>query len=259
MKKLIISLTALAGIIYYTACSPKKPAVFEQATGVYLNTASDSLIYSFAKYPHRTIDTLRIPVKLLGDAATTDRTINIQLANEPNLTAIEGVHFKLLPPFIMPAGQFATTIPIVIYRTKDLDSTPVTFKLQLQANEDFEIGIPKKTTCLVKLGYLQKPASWGETGGSQYAGFSGNYGTWTKTKYKLILDALYDPVYDTTVSDFPYLRTGFPLVYNQYMQIVKNYIRTNYPGNISTPVGVGAMLLDPDAGNKPVQVGPSNY
>ena len=107
---------------------------------------------------------------------------------------------------------------------------------------------------------MQKPASWGESGGFQWAGYSGNMGTWTKTKYKLILEALYDKASDTTVTEFPYLRIGSPAIYIQYLQLTKNYIRTKYPGNYSTPVlGVGATLRDPDASNQVIQVGPANY
>jgi hypothetical protein len=84
-------------------------------------------------------------------------------------------------------------------------------------------------------------------------------GTWTKTKYKLILEALYDKASDTTVSEFPSSRFGSPAIYIQYLQLTKNYIRTKYPGNYSTPVGIGATLRDPDAGNAVIQVGPANY
>jgi len=109
------------------------------------------------------------------------------------------------------------------------------------------------------VGYLQKPPTWGEIGGSQWAGYSSNFGTWTKTKYKVILDALYDPTSDTTVSEFPANRFAAPAVYLQYLQLVKNYIRTKYPGNYSTPLGVGPTLRDPDANNAVIQVGPANY
>ncbi|MOA44232.1 hypothetical protein D3C78_1664710 [compost metagenome] len=90
----------------------------------------------------------------------------------------------------------------------------------------------------------------------QFAGYKDNFGTWTKTKYKLILDALYDPKTGTTVTEFPGSRFLPPVLYNQYVAIVRNYIKANYPGNYG---GSGATLLDPDNNNMPVQVGPANY
>jgi hypothetical protein len=64
---------------------------------------------------------------------------------------------------------------------------------------------------------------------------------------------------DTTVSEFPYPRFSPPTITFQYLQLVKNYLRANYPGNVSSPVGIGLTLRDPDAGNLPVLVGPANY
>ncbi len=124
-----------------------------------------------------------------------------------------------------------------------MDSLSINFKFQLKANENFISGISAKTSLKIKVGYLQKPPTWGEFAGIQWAGYSRNFGTWTKTKYKVILDALYDPVSDTTVSEFPYLKIcAAPAIYIQYLQLVKNYIRTNYPGNYSTPRGIGRNI-----------------
>jgi hypothetical protein len=259
MKKIILSISVLAVVFFYAACKPEKPAIFAKQDGIYFNATADSLLYSFAKYPHRTKDTLWIPVQILGNPASDNKAITIEKAPGSDLTAIEGVHYNLMNTYAMPTGKVSTLLPVVVYRTPDMESAAVSFKLQLKENENFALGITAKSAIKVNIGYMQKPATWGEFSGSNWAGYSGNFGTWTKTKYKLILDALYNPVGDTTVSEFPYLRTGAPVFYLQYLQIVKNYIRTNYPGNVSTPVGIGPTLLDPDAGNLPVQVNPANY
>lgn len=258
MKKIFISIPVLAGLFFYIACSPKKPAVFEQKSGIYFGATTDSLLYSFAKYPKRMTDTLHIPVKMLGDAPSTDKTFNIETVNVTGKAAVAGVHFKLLNPYTMPAGQLATTIPVVVYRTPDMDTTVFSFKLQLQANEDFETGMTTKSTYLVNVAYLQKPANWGtSTGLVWWAGNKSNFGTWTRTKYKLILDALYDPEHDTTVTEFPFgTGTNALPIGALYLQTVKNYIRINYPANYG---GTGNILTDPDASNLPVQVGAANY
>lgn len=259
MKKTFLYITASIAVFSYMACTPEDPALFKQADGIYFNSPSgDTISYTFAKYPNRTKDTILIPVSVMGDAPATDQIIDIGKGTGPAFTAVEGQHYKLLNTYTMPAGKFSTTLPVVVYRTPDLDVSPVTFQLQLQPNEHFDLGITKKAAITVKLGFLQKPANWGDFSGAsgQWAGYSTNFGTWTKTKYKLILDALYDPKADTTVSEFPYPRFSPPAITFQYLQIVKNYLRTNYPGNYS---GTGATLLDADAGNLPVLVGPANY
>jgi hypothetical protein len=259
MKKENLYIILIAAVALFAACKKSVPTLFAEPDGIYFSASSDSLFYSFAKYPNRLSDTLKIPLTVLGNAVTAERTITVEKVTEPGLNATEGVHYKLLPPYKMPSGQISSTIPVVIFRTGDMDSLLISFKLQVKANESFQSGITAKTSLKVNVAYLQKPPTWGEIGGSQWAGYSANFGTWTKAKYKVILNALYDPVSDTTVSEFPYSRFAAPAISIQYLQLVKNYIRNNYPGNYSTPLGIGATLRDPDANNNVIQVGPANY
>lgn len=248
-----------ATMLSFAGCKEDVPTVFAQPDGIYFSAAADSVAYTFAKYPSRTRDTLKIPVTVLGMPVGTDRTITVEKGAASDVNATEGVHYKILGPYKMPANSVSTVVPIVIYKTPDMDTLTMTFVLQLKANESFQSGISSKTSLKVKVGYLQKPSTWGEFGGIQWAGYSGNLGTWTKTKYKVVLDALYDPASDTTVTEFPYSRFSAPTAYIQYLQIVRNYIRANYPGNYSTPEGIGATLRDPDANNQVIKVGPANY
>jgi hypothetical protein len=259
MKKEIIPILFVLLVAAINACKPDEPALFKEADGIYFSAPADSIAYTFAKYPNRTVDTIKIPVTVLGSPSGADRDISIESLTGDGINAKEGIHYKLLPPYKMPANKVSTLLPVVVYRTADLDSISATIRLGLKENTSFKSGISSKTFLKIKIGYLQKPATWGEFGGTQWAGYSLNMGTWTKTKYKLILNALYDPVSDTTVSEFPSSRFGTPAIYTQYLQLVKNYIRINYPGNYTTPVGIGATLRDPDANNAVILVGPANY
>ena len=259
MKKEIIYIIILATIFPFAGCKEDVPTVFAEPDGIYFSAPADSMTYTFAKYPTRSSDTLKIPVTVLGKPAGTDRTISIEKLSGADLNGTEGIHYKLLQPYIIPAGKVSTTLPVVIYKTGDMDSLSFNFKFQLKANDNFVSGISAKTSLKIKVGFLQKPPTWGELTGIQWAGSSLNMGTWTRTKYKVVLDALYDPVSDTTISEFPYSRFGPPAIYIQYLQLVKNYLRTKYPGNFSFPRGIGATLRDPDYKDSVIQVGPSNY
>ena len=259
MKKEITSILLLTLVLAFVACSPDEPTLFDEPDAVYFSAPADSVAYTFAKYPSRTVDTIKIPVTVLGSPVASDREVLIESLTGSDVNAKEGVHYKLLPPYKMPANQVSTTLPIVVYRTGDLDSVSATIKLGLKENSSFNLGITSKTSIKIKTGFLQKPATWGEVGGTQWAGYSANMGTWTKTKYKLILEALYDKASDTTVTEFPYSRFGAPAIYIQYLQLTKNYLRTKYPGNYSIPEGIGPTLRDPDAGNALIKVGPANY
>ena len=107
MKKRYFSIILLLPVLLFSACE-QDPTLFDQPDGIYFNTTADSVSYSFAKYPNRTVDTLRIPVMVLGDAAAHDRPITIEKLTEPELKGIEGVHYKLLSPYNMPAGRIKT-------------------------------------------------------------------------------------------------------------------------------------------------------
>lgn len=265
----VIGPFVLLAVLSFAHCREDVPLRYDQADGIYFNTPStttvtpavgyDSMFYTFAKYPSRLVDTLKIPVIVLGSATGGERSITVQAVASPEVTAIEGTHFKLMAPYKMPANSYTAVLPIVVYKTPDLENSTVTFIVKLVANADFKLGLTSKTTMKIRMGYLQKPPSWGEFGGNQWAGNAVNMGTWTKTKYKMILSALYDPVSDTTVSEFPYSRASAPAVSLQYLQLVRNYLRNNYPGNFSTPLGMGATLRDQDAGNAVILVGPANY
>ena len=259
MKKGILYIILLVATLPFVSCEEDVPLLFAEPDGIYFSTVSDSLYYTFAKYPNRTVDTLKIPVSVLGKAAEVDRIIRVDKIADSGFNGVEGVHYKLLPPYTLPAGKITMQIPVVIYKTGDMDSLSFKFKLRLTENENFVSGISSKAFLKVKVAYLLKPPTWGEFGGSQWAGFNGNFGTWSKTKYKVILDALYDPVNDTTVSEFPYLRVGAPAISIQYMQMVRNYLRSNYPGNFTSPRGIGPTLRDPDNKDSVVLVGPANY
>lgn len=259
MKKEIIYIIIFAAILPFVGCKEDVPTVFAEPDGIYFSAPADSMTYTFAKYPTRSSDTLKIPVTVLGKPVGTDRTISIEKLSGADINGTEGVHYKLLQPYTIPAGKVSTMLPVVIYKTGDMDSLSFNFKFQLKANENFVSGISAKTSLKIKVGFLQKPPTWGDLTGLQWAGYSLNMGTWTRTKYKVVLDALYDPVSDTTISEFPYSRFGPPAIYTQYLQLVKNYIRTKYPGNYSFPRGIGATLRDPDNKDSVIQVGPSNY
>jgi len=263
MKKWTVFILVSTVLFAFTACKPDAPLMYNSADGVYFNGASDSVVYTFAKYPTRVVDTVVVPVAVLGKPSPQDREMNIVTVPGGDANAIEGTHYKLLKPYKIPANSVTGLVPVVVYRTGDMDSIAVTLNLQLKENSSFTSGISGKASFKIKVAYIQKPPTWGDLAGIPWAGYSTNFGTWSKTKYKLILNALYSPSADTTVSEFPvgsHFVGQFPAIYTQYLQIVKNYIRTNYPGNYSSPLGVGATLRDPDMPNNPViQVGPANY
>lgn len=262
MKIFINSLITILFCAVFSSCEIG-PTMYTEKDGLYFGTSDTLHSYSFAKYPKRVTDTLYIPVNVMGDEAVIDRPIAYEIIKESGQnSAVEGTHFKVLGQPVIPAGAITGTLPIVIYRTPDLEEegTVLNFSIRLKTDDGFPIeGIAVRQKMSFSLAYLQRPTSWGEfTGGVTgfFAGYKDNFGTWTPEKYRVIINALYDPETETTVTEFPGSRFQPSIIYRQYVAIVRNYIKANYPGNYGLP---GAVLLDPDEDNKPIQVGPANY
>ena len=111
MKKGIYYIILFAVIL--AGCKEDVPTVFAEPDGIYFSTPADSLTYTFAKYPNRLSDTLKIPVTVLGNAAGKDRTISLEKLSGTDMNGIEGVHYKLLQPYTLPAGKVSTMLPVV--------------------------------------------------------------------------------------------------------------------------------------------------
>jgi hypothetical protein len=78
MKKQILFILLVAAILPFVGCKEDMPTIFGEADGIYFSAPADSMTYTFAKYPHRVSDTLRIPVTVLGNAVGTDRPLSIE-------------------------------------------------------------------------------------------------------------------------------------------------------------------------------------
>lgn len=250
----------------FASCEPNQLIPFDEPDAVYFGTptitgtAGMVTNYSFAKYPNKTADTIHIPVSLLGDPAGQDREISVVAADSNIVTARPGIEYKLLTPYKMPANKVSTTIPVVVYRTGGMDSLTYTLLIKIEGNNELQAGISAQSMYRINIAFLQKPEDWDKYRTSEgWASSPNNFGTWTRTKYKVILEALYSPTGDTSITSFPGNRPQPPPVFAQYLIIVRNHIRTNYPGNYSTPLGIGPTLRDPDANNAVIQVGPANY
>ena len=125
MKKGIFYILIFAALLPFAACKEDVPTIFAEPDGIYFSAPADSMTYTFAKYPGRVTDTIKVPVTVLGKPSDKDRSISIEKVSEAGINATEGVHYKLLQPYTLSAGKVSTTLPVVIYRTGDMDSLSI--------------------------------------------------------------------------------------------------------------------------------------
>lgn len=156
----------------------------------FYNTNKDSITYSFAiKANSLMTDTIKVPLRIMGNARDKDRTVAIQTVAE-NTTATSQQYTIL--PTIVKAGLFTTDIPVLVKRTPDMKTREVRILLAIVASTDLLPGVPNTTATasraggatqyLVKINdFLTKPSNW-ESLLSTY------FGVYSQVKYKFIID-----------------------------------------------------------------------
>lgn len=218
MERYIVIIGLL--LAFALGCSEAEDKMFDDTATIYFDLSGnelDSIVYSFAKTTD-TMHVVEVPLEIAGYAADYDRHFEV-VVDETVSTAEVGKHFKALETsYVLPKGEFTTKLPVTVYSMdKLLDSVVVDIVLKIVLNDDFPNQLfNRQQACIKVSNMLQKPAIWDLIYGRKY------FGTYSKTKYKLILqvcgiDEL--PAYSGTNR---YLLKG----YGMKMQ---NYFRENYP------------------------------
>lgn len=183
MKEKIFALSsALLTCLLYVSCSENEHGTYSGESAVYFSetSADDSLQYSFAS-GLKTEDVVKIPVRIIGASTGTARSIAFGV--DAASTAVEGVHYKALPPQVtLPAGQVETSIDVtVLDGDPKLETEVVELILRLNANEDFVPGFPEKCSArLLITKQLVKPSYWDFP-------LSLYYGSYSRTKHRLCI------------------------------------------------------------------------
>lgn len=219
MEKFLI----IIGLLFSLAsgCADHGEETFDSsATMIYFDLSGsqeDSIVYSFAKTVEMT-HVIEVPVEIAGYPADYDRHFQV-VANESLSTAKAGTHYKALEDsYVLPKGAFTTNVPITVYGAdKLLDSVAVSIALQIVANEDFPNSFTKRQQALIKVSnMLEKPQMWDLIYGRKY------FGTWSKTKYKLILQVC-------EIEELPVYNGPNRYLLKGYGMKMQNYFKEHYP------------------------------
>jgi hypothetical protein len=154
------------------------------------NPNKDSATYSFAiKSNSIMTDTVKVPLRIMGNASDKDRTVAIQtVADSTTATSQQ----YAIQPTIVKAGAFTTEIPVQVKRTPGMKTTEVRIWLEIVRSDDFLPGIPNTTPTATRAGgatrflvkindFLTKPSNWESV-------LSNYFGTYSQVKYKFIID-----------------------------------------------------------------------
>lgn len=206
--------------VFGVACSTSDESMYEGSSSIYFDLSGneiDSIVYSFAK----TTDTshiIEIPLEIAGYAVDYDREFLVVVDKDLS-TAEEGKHFEALnSSYILPKDEFTTVLPLTVYSTdKLLDSVVVDVVLRLVPNDDFPNNFSDRQLARIRVSnMLSKPSMWDVVYGRKY------FGTWSKTKYKLILQIC-------EIDDLPPYNGPNRYLLKGYGMKMQNYFRENYP------------------------------
>lgn len=206
MRKLLIIFTLIPStlLVFMTGCKKSEITSYEQSDMVYIYkdyfaTTNDSSSFSFAVKPaSRLVDTVKIPLRIMGTAKGKDRVVNVRAIADSS-TAVAGQHYDFLPT-VIKSGEYTGNILVLVKRTADMKTADKRLLLEVVESADFKPGVPNTATnnpraggglkYLVKINdYLTMPANWNSA-----PVFS--FGTYSQVKYAFVINV-------TGRSDFP--------------------------------------------------------
>lgn len=213
MKHII--LVSLLAISMF-ACTKDERLMFNDKASVYFFTDSlfytkDSMTYSFAvQSSTTTVDTIAIPLKIIGDAANTARTLQV-IAVDTATTAIAGTHYTIIPP-VVGAGLYKDSLYIKVNKTADLATKEVRLSLRIVAGGELEPGSKEQIKYLVKINnILSKPDNWDNL-------LVGFFGPYSQAKHRFIIDV-------TGIASYVFYFPGTTRIDNQYYEYLKQVLR----------------------------------
>jgi hypothetical protein len=178
-----------------TSCKKSELTSYTQPDMIYFyknyyNTDKDSTVYSFAIKPDAlTVDTVKIPLRIMGVATTHDRSVNIQIVADSSTALAE--QYSVLPT-IVKAGEYTTNVPLLVKRTPALKTNDVRVLLEIGASDDFLPGIYNSAaSASIGGGSLRYPVRINDflTKPSNWDSFIASYfGAYSQVKYKLVID-----------------------------------------------------------------------
>lgn len=186
MKRYISGAIGLMMSMLLFSCDDNYEKMFSGEASLYLDLSAtdlDSMTYSFVGTIENSL-VVNLPVGLSGYAAAYDRAFRLKV-KEDKTTAIAGKHYEALKDqYILEKGKYAVNIPITIFYTGDLDSVTVRLAVEIDADENFTVGIPyRQEATIVFSNLLPDIKNWALL-------YRKEFGEYSKVKHRYILSEL---------------------------------------------------------------------
>lgn len=215
MKKIVKLMFGMLGLLVLAGCK-KEIELYDGQEGIYFNVqygpewgnervwANQQLTkVEFVNIAGNT-DTLFLKVMTTGRIKDYDRHFNAEVVSD-STNAVEGENYmKLDGRYTIKAGEYFTQIPVIVYRTENIQDEAKSMLIRLIPNDDFTIGIPvwKKLPIqwdgevkgdfkadehkLILSDFVSRPTRW--IGLANNGLEAGLWGDFTQKKYRLICE-----------------------------------------------------------------------
>lgn len=150
----------------FMLCSCKKAnlTTYDRQANIYfdLNAVDrDSIVYTFAYDMAKALDTILIPVKVMGYRDQHLRHYKAYVQNDSSTARASAHYDPLQPEYALAADSGRTFLPIIVHNVNDLEERPVSLLVKLQASDDFGI----ENTALIRArivlsAQLEQPVWW---------------------------------------------------------------------------------------------------
>jgi len=152
------------GMCLFFSCKKESLMRYERQANIYFDLTAadrDSIVYTFAYDMTKAVDTVFLPVKLMGYRDEKSRSFQAYIEKDSSTAQAEIHYDKLKPDYPLMEGAGQTFLPIIIHNVKDLETRAVSLIIKLQESPDF--GIENKDLIRARIilsAQLEQPQWW---------------------------------------------------------------------------------------------------
>lgn len=152
------------GMSMFFSCKKVSVMTYDRPANIYFDLTAadrDSMVYTFAYDMTKAVDTVFLPVKLMGYRDEKSRSFQAYIEKDSSTAQAEIHYDKLKPDYPLMEGAGQTFLPIIIHNVKDLETRAVSLIIKLQESPDF--GIENKDLIRARIilsAQLEQPQWW---------------------------------------------------------------------------------------------------
>lgn len=164
MKKMKTLFWSWSLLIMLFSCQKTPLETYHHQANIYFSLDAalrDSMVFTFAYDMSKVVDTVYIPVQIIGHQEGHDRYYSAYVEQDSS-TAVGEQHYKSLEPlYPIPRNNGRDSLPIVVYNSLDLEENSVSLIVKLQGTDDFGIENQQRIRANIILSArLEQPEWW---------------------------------------------------------------------------------------------------